>query len=361
MEKNNQIIETIDSIFNDENFLLSALDDKKIFDINNLYQVLTMVLDYCIATRDTKTNLTIKEVKDNFTKLNDHYLTKEEFDNIITNGFLTHSFCGNECQYVSEHGFDYWDKITQEEKRNLQHIRNGLKRLEYEVGKNPFLTFREEDNLPEIVDKEVFMTFPGTKTIHYSKHAPERFYYGPVGRSCLENFPMIVGESKKDYLMRILKYRIENFTFNVEQEELLEVAERVIDYYIDKNTTIAFIDIQDIIDKPIYTVFYENENADNLKKFCATIELGKFSANQVFTHFPNDASEGFYDIGNLVTLSTNIPITSLSFASFPDIYDLKQKYLKQKGINEGTPVIYETCKELKKIRKLPDKIRRLYK
>lgn len=361
MEKDNEVITTINSIFNDENFLLTAAISKKGFDNDQLCEILTIVLNYYITTRDTSQNITVEELKDNYQKLNNHHLTEQQLDNIITNGFLTHSFCGVERKYISKYGFDYWDKISESERMKLLHIRNCLKRLEYEVGKNPYLTYRESDNLPEIVEKEVFMTFPGSKTIHYSQYAPERLYLGPIGMSSFSNFPMIAGESKKDYLTRILKYKIETCTYNIDQDELLEVAKSVIDYYTQKQNCISFINIKDIINKPIYTIFYENGDDDHLKKYCKAISSNIFYAHQVFTKFPNDRAEGLLDIGNLVILSTDIPVDSLSFADFPNLYDLKQKYLKQKGISEGTLIEYETCQEIKETSDLPKQIKKLYK
>jgi len=361
MEKNSRVVGTIESVLNNEDYLLSILDSDHYFDEKHLFNVLSLTLEYYIATRDSNNNPTEEMIKTNYYRLNDQIMTKTEIDNIITHGFLTHSFNGVEKEYIAKHGFDYWNKISLEEKLKLLHVRNSLKRLEYEVGKSLFLTYRQEENEQDIVDKELFISVPGTKTIYYAKHTPERFYLGPVGRDSLENFPMVVGESKKEYLMRILKYQIELRTRNVDLDELYEVAEQVVDYYTQDSSCISFIEIEGLIDKPIYSQYYGEGDGKNLVKYCDLMCNGRFHLSNVFTKEVDDTFEKPYDMGNWVTLTSDVPKEGLSFAKFPDLYDLKQLYLLQKGVPIGTKVDYFTCKEISPNDYYPDSIKRLYK
>ena len=361
MEKNSRVVKTIESVLNDDNFLLSILDSDHYFNENHLFSVLSLTLEYYLATRDKKLNPTEDMIKTSFDQLNRRVMTKQEIDNIVNHGFLTHSFNGVEREYISKYGFDYWNKISKEEQLKLLHVRNGLRRLEYEVGKSLFLTYRQEENPQEIVDKELFISVPGTKTIYYAKHTPERFYLGPVGRDALEKFPMVVGETKKEYLMRILKYQIDNRTRNVELEELYEVAERVVDYYTRDSSCISFIEIEGLLDKPIYSQHYGEGDGNNLINYCDLMNSGRFYVANAFTKEIDDTYETLYDMGNWVTLTTDVPKKSLSFAKFPDLYDLKQLYLIQKGVPLGTKVDYLTCKEISPHDYYPDSIKRLYK
>lgn len=361
MEKNSLVVDTLDSVLNNKDYLLSILDSDYYFNEDHLFSVLSLTLNYYIATRDRMLNPTEEMIKAGYDKLNSRAMTKKEIDNIVTHGFLTHSFNGVERDYIARYGFDYWSKISKSEQLKLLHVRNGLKRLEYEVGKSLFLTYRQDANEQEIVDKELFISVPGTKTIYYAKHTPERFYLGPVGRESLENFPMVVGESKKEYLMRILKYQIDNRTRNVEVEELYEVAERVIDYYTKETSCISFIEIEGLIDKPIYSQHYGEGDGNNLVNYCDLMTNGRFHVCNAFTKEKDDTFETPYDMGNWVTLTTDVPTDNLSFANFPDLYDLKQLYLMQKGVPLGTKVDYFTCKEISPNDYYPDSIKRLYK
>lgn len=361
MEANNRVIKTIESVFNNENYLLSILDSGNYFDEEHLFNTLSLTLEYYLATRDKNTNPNEEMIRTSFDKLNRGVMTKRQIDNIVNHGFLTHSFNGIEREYIEKYGFDYWDKITRQEQLKILHIRNGLRRLEYEVGKSLFLTYRQEENKQEIVDKELFISVPGTKTIYYARHTPERLYLGPIGKDSLDNFPMIVGESKKDYLMRILKYQIDHRTRNVELYELYDVADTVLDYYTEKTACISFIDIPKMLDKPIYSQYYGEGDGNNLINYYNLMNSGRIHLCNAFTKETDDSYETPYDMGNWVTLTSDVPYDSLSFANFPDLFNLKQLYLKEKGVPVGTPVEYYTCKEISPYDYYPESIKRLYK
>ena len=51
---------------------------------------------------------------------------------------------------------------------------------------------------------------------------------------------------------------------------------------------------------------------------------GRFHVCNAFTKEKDDTFETPYDMGNWVTLTTDVPKDNLSFANFPDLYDLKQ-------------------------------------
>lgn len=361
MDKKDNVASTIETVLNNEKFLLEILSQKNYFNDDHLYEVLATTLDYYLATRDQNPNLTPNEVLFAFDKLNHGVMTNNQIETIIDNGFLTHSFNGIEQEYISRYGFDYWGKITEEERKKLLHIREGLKKLESEISKNHFQIYREEENESEIVEKELFLSVPGTKTIHYCTSAPERFYLGPVGSDSFSYFPMITGESKKDYLMRILKFRIENMTRDADQDELLEMAEKVVDYYTQKSSSIAFIPNREVIDKKVYSTYYGNGDGDNFKRFCERMKSGKYYVTHAFTIQPKDVYEEPEDIGNLVVLSSDVSKDSLTFSTFPDMYDLRQTYTKEKGIKEGVPVEYYSCKKLDTISDMETDIKRYYK
>jgi len=357
------VVEQINRKFTDSDFLMNIIDSSKKFNREHLYEILAVTLNYFLATRDNRPNLTLRDIKSAYNDLNDNFLTREQIDNIITNGYLTHSFNAIERKYIEKYGFDYLSKISQKDRDYIESIWSDLRFLEQELGKSFFVGFREDGNPLEIVNKEVFMTFPGTKTIYYAENAPERFYFGPLGLGRVifySTFPMVVGESRRDYLIRVLKWRIKYCTYNTDQEELFEVAMRVLDYYTKENGCISFIKIKEIIDKPVYTTSYGLEGKDKLKNFCESIERHRFCAKQIFTHQKKDFAE-YSGIGDLVTLSTNIPQSAIEFSAFPDTYDLCQKYLKQTGMEDGTLVDYDTCEKIESMSNYSDDIKKLYK
>ena len=360
MKTGDRVVERIDSVFNNNDFLMSAADGKSKFDDERLYRILTITLNYFLTTRDNCTRFSVGDMESCYQRLNAKFLTDEQLDNIITNGYLTHSFNAIERKYIERYGFDYITKLSSKERKELESIRADLRTLESELGRSLYLRYRQMENEPSIVEQEVFMTFPGSKSIHYAKNAPERFYLGPVGRYSFYDFPMLVGESQKDYLMRILKYRIEHHTYNVDQDELASLAERIVEYYTKKGSCISFIGISDIIDKPIYTIHYGMCGEDNLRNFCSSIFECRNKAEYIFTHKRNDCSETM-DIGNLVTLSSSIPQDSIAIAGFPNIFELKQQYLKDAGVSKGVPVRYKDCTRIDSMSDYPDAIKKYYR
>ena len=353
------VVERIDKVFNDNEFLISAAYGQKKFDEDRLYHILAITLNYFLATYDSRTEFDAASIEKEYQKINSKYLTTEEVKSLIARSFLTHSFNAVERKYIEVYGFDYWNKISDKDRSELIEIRTIFNTLEYELGKNPYVTFREKDKNIDIVTQEVYMTVPGTKTIHYAKNAPERLYFGPMGQYWYIDFPMVAGESKKEYMMRVLRYRIENCTYKADQDELLDLAEKIIEYYTKYSSSIAFINFMDMLEKPVYTISYGMYGETNIRDYYNALLESRFKVEHIFSHQRNDRPESF-EIGNLVTLAKYIP-TDLSFANFPDVYSLKQQYLKEKGIEDGVPVSYKNCVRVDSMKDYPDMIKKYYR
>ena len=361
MEKEKSVIQSIETKINEDAFLLSILDKRRNFDSNYLNEMLALTLSYYILTRDNDTSLSIDDIKENFALRNHGIMSHKDIENTIELGYLTHSFNGMEQEYIAKYGFNYFDKLPQDEQRKVLRIRLGLKKLESEIGKNIFLTYREEENEASIVENELFLTLPGTKTVHYCSTAPERFYLGPLGRDSFNYFPMVVGESKTDYVKRILTYRIENMTYKIEPQKLIDIANDVAEFYTKESPSIAFIPIKDLIDKPVYANHYGEGDGQNLKRFCELMKTRKFFPIHAFTSLPGDEYEPQEDKGNLVVLANDIVVSNLEFSKFPDLYNVRQKYLLNKGIPKGTLVDYYSCKEIEFEYDVSESVKRYYK
>lgn len=361
MDKEKSIIQSIETKLNDDDFLLSILDRHHFFNGEYLNEMLALTLEYYLLTRNGDTSVSLDEIKKEFDLRNRTVMSKEELENTIELGYLTHSFNGMEQEYIAKYGFNYLDKLPQDEQRKVLRVRLGLKKLESEIGKNIFQLYREEENERKIVDNELFLTFPGTKTVHYCSMAPERFYLGPLGRDSFSYFPMVVGESKTDYVKRILRYRVENMTYKIEPQRLIDIADNVADFYTEKSPSIAFIPIKDLLDKPVYSNHYGQGDGENLKRFYELMQTRRFYPVHVFTTLPADEYEPQEDKGNLVVLTSDIKVSNLEFSRFPDQYDIRQKYLLSKGTPKGTLVDYYSCKEIEYANEVPSNVKLYYK
>lgn len=205
------------------------------------------------------------------------------------------------------------------------------------------------------------MTFPGAKTIHYSIFTPERLYQGPINSYLFKDFPIVIGETKKDYLMRIIKYRMKNSTNKrISDEEILILADIILDYYSKNNPCIAFIDINNIKNIPTYEEMYNYRRSDAFYEFYNAMLLNEYELKYVFLTELCDQIEMF-NRGNYVTLSSFINKESISLVDFPDWYNLRQAFLKRVGIPDGTLVSYSDCSKLNSLDEISDDIKVLYR
>ena len=90
MEKDLSVIKTIDTKINNDDYLLSILDEHHSFNDPYLREMLALTLNYYILTRDNNPNLTLDEIKTGFDARNHGIMTPQELENVIELGYLTH-------------------------------------------------------------------------------------------------------------------------------------------------------------------------------------------------------------------------------------------------------------------------------
>lgn len=298
---------------------------------------LSTLLKYCIVTRNTPSHLTCQQMKAFNEEIKQRVPTAIEIDNILTNGYLSHSFY-DEQNFISQYGFAYEDKVSDEAIKKRDEIYEYFGQLEKRVSKSPFFSARE-CLTPEVVDQEKFFTILGNKTIYYSSYAPERLYIGPINKDHFHLLPIVVGESKKDYLLRSLKREMDSR--HCYKNKTLEIAKYVIDYYSKYPTYVAFIPIQDALATDFNTCHF-NGASNVLQKYYNEMIDGKYAIGDMLSREYEDEPE-FLDVGNLVTLEDNIKNIPLNIVRFSDWYDIRQEYLKKMNYADGTLVTFENC------------------
>lgn len=118
------------------------------------------------------------------------------FDNVITNGYFTHSFNG----YMLEH----YQKNGIGSKLDDTDLIESFNVLEKYIGISDYAT-RYAKTIPEF-----YITSPGNNSIYYAlTQSPERLWHGPLSQK-YDDYPVlpIVGETKSQYAMRIVKDKI---------------------------------------------------------------------------------------------------------------------------------------------------------
>lgn len=346
------VLKTINSYFLNEEFILNELLNYPYFSHNAFDQMMNQILCYYLSTRDTKKYKSIGEIEYLLNQIEYEDVTDEMIHNLIDLGYVTHSFPGSLTPFIKKYGFNYNNKISSSKRDYLENMKKSLQLLET-VQKCQYIFERERKSKLDI-SSEVFISVPGTKTIYYSENVPERFYEGPIKSENYSNFPMIVGESKTDYLLRILNYNIikSHKKINITQKELREVID-----FFSSPSNIAFIKYAPLLTKNVSEMIYHYSEENSLANFRDFIIKKRPDLYNCFTTEMEDDSE-IFEIGNLVVKNTDIGIEDFEITSFPDIYHLKQQYALQKGKQEGSMIEFYNCEYAQD---LDENIIRLYK
>lgn len=339
MKEDQRLINNLNKIFSSKKFMQSLMQDENDFS-PRIFGKMGIVLDYYISTRDNNINYTYKQIEEKFDELDFESLK----DNIITNGFMTHSFNGYKKDMIAKNGLDYMKSISEQEKEKIQERRSSLNELESILGKSRFVTGVEENEKSNYANS-VYICSPGAKTFYYAcKRSPERLYEGPLKDS--DNEPIIVGENKTSYLLRILEKKIkaQYSEENVDQiNHAMKIAEKVIEDYATSSPAFAMLKIDNIKGAPASLAKYEENNAQQLEKWIND-SIG-YEVKQFFSQNPNDHLE-HNNLGDIVTHTEFVPSSAISIIECMDEFEMQQIFAKSKGLKVGDFIDYTQEKKL---------------
>ena len=264
MEKTDDVVAILGKILNDKTFLASMMKEDKFYSSREMEDRLGTIIKYYIATRDSHIGYTYEEIASKYGEIAYSNLEPgtELYRNTVTHGFLTHSFNGYKKDRIMQYGLNYMENIKDEETMaEIQGVRGMLQKLESLLEKSEYVHEKHLAN-------EVFLTAPGTKTAYYAcKNAPERLYLGPLNG--YEDEPMVVGETKQTYMLRVLTKKIQQKypdTNSHEYMESLKLAKDVTEYFCSKPPAVAFLSTEKIKDIPVSSNIYKPEDAVSLEK-----------------------------------------------------------------------------------------------
>lgn len=264
------------------------------------------------------------------------------FDNVITNGYFTHSFNG----YMLEH----YQKNGIGAKLNDLDLINNFKILEKYIGISDYAV-RYAKSIPEF-----YITSPGNNSVFYAlTQSPERLWNGPLSQRDDENPVLpIVGETKSQYAMRIVKDKIIKRKLNLEEaEQVLKAAKIVIDKLCTTNPVIAFIPVKLLLNSYVMKsgIFYKNLGSIDemdyvrqkgiiLSEYLQRQNYYDENIKQVDSTFFCKNFGGDWDrseLDDISVLGTIIPFDKVQIIEFEDSFSVCQKILKDWGIKEGMP------------------------
>lgn len=330
-------IKIVDKLFSSPTFM-EELSKACYNDYDLIVQNMGQVLGYYLATRST-TPMTFEQIHKeiltyNYTVKNQgkNETTQEALRrNLIDEGYLSHSFNGYNFKKTKKFGLGS-DKVYDQE------LAKDIDALERYIGRSEYMEHQNGSS------NEIYLTSPGSKTIHYaSSLSPERLLLGPLNQSRKDALPIIVGESKKDYMLRVVRDKINKHYTVQEQEEIMKVADRVLSKLCTKKPVAAFV--------PIYDKFYHQYfGEDQIHAAHATLEYGmgriddtiKGITNPIEFITTNTDLIETNNMGNLVVGGVVFPPKFLTFLELPDKFDIMQHMAKAQGLKKGDKMDYFT-------------------
>ncbi|MBR3613832.1 MAG: HD domain-containing protein [Clostridia bacterium] len=347
MNRTENLAETLNKVFGNKKFILSLMNGLKTYTSEVIEKRLSKVLCYYIATKDSRTNYSYQEIELRSKEIYSEFRDTASYKHIIENGVLTHAFNGSKRHRLEKYGFNYMNLMPGKEKRQVEEMRKKLEFLEGVLGKSTYaISSGYNAKLPEGAHA-VFVSSPGTKTIHYTlKKSPERFYLGPAKQSSQEGMaePIVVGETKKTYIMRVLKNKIDKKISDkksIQYIKAIEAAKALTEYYCSNRPAFVLLSMEKLKNVNIgYKEFHEGNTyvLNELIKW----NMPRIRLDGFFTDKAGDADET-NNFENLVIASNEIPNEAIiGIVEMMDEFEMKQLFARKKGLKIGD-LMYENC------------------
>ena len=307
--------------------------------VRHFNDLLGDVLKYYISTRDTKVR-TYQEIKDLLYKIEEKGTIKnikknetiaEALErNIITEGFVTHSTNGYNKKKIKKYGLG--DKRIYD-----SQLSKDLAFLEEKVEKSKYLTNQTNYH------SEIYYTSPGANSFHYATSlAPERLFLGPLKQDKNTALPIIIGETKEEYMMRVAKKKLSDLPTKKEQKETLKVYERVIHKLCSKSPVIELIPIQNKkIELNASNAWTISENPPLLREWIQKM------ANKDMRFFADyQGGSDPSNMGNLVSIGVKVPPSCLEVIDVPDGFEILQNIAIARGLKQGDAIDFFTGEQV---------------
>jgi len=327
MKSIKKLATTLNKIFQDKTFIEEMI--KNCDNLENMQHIMGEILAYYISTRDTKTysykellKLIKQEPKPKNMKRNEK-VQDALVRNIIDEGVVTHSFNGFNLPMIKKNGLG-------SDKNYDRVIGTELEKLEKALGTSEFLKNQSRDS------SEIYYTSPGSNSIYYAmQQSPERLFHEPLNQG--ENpLPVLVGEKKEDYYLRVAIDKInKNFRLE-EQPAIIENARKVITKLCSKRPQIALIPINSKKYVLNASNAFAHRTAMPLRDYLELQAKGDMFIWAIGTFFAH-SSGGKHpsNCSDLVSTKVNVPASELEFISIPDSFEMLQIMAKLKGLQPG--------------------------
>ena len=337
---------------------------------DDVYKCMGNVLSFLIATKSSKVkytpqaeslaesfenakgellinnNLTKdqKQIYDKLSKIKPNELSK----NILENGFVTHSFNGYNLNVILKNGLGNNNNLDPQIERSFDM-------LESYLGASRFQDAQTNSS------DEIYYTAPGAKTFNYAcSFSPERLYLGILSQERDKAIPITLGETKSQYMSKVLDSKLSKLDLSVEQiQTLRDAGNFLINCFCTKPPQVALIPINSKhydLEAHSSSLKYDNGWTEPLSKVVKEDNIGTFDQSNPLSFFTTETFG--LDTNNLDDLvSHNQIVPAKDIVCFPtlDRFDILQKIALAKGASLGETIDYFSGEIVQKEVKSADK------
>lgn len=322
-----KIAKTLNKIFTDKTFMEDM--SKNCRSIADMQSVMGYILTYYISTRDTKTYSYEKLVSILFQPKEPKNMKRKEsaqealVRNIIDEGCVTHSLNGFNLSKIKKNGLGSdknYDSVLGKE----------LAKLEKDLGTSEYIKMQKN------IASEIYYTSPGANSIYYAmQQSPERLFHGPLNQG-KNPLPVLVGEKKEDYYLRVAIDKINRNYRLEEQQPIIDNARKVITKLCSQRPQITLIPItfkNHTLNSSLTVLDWGQRSLKEYLKFQANGNMASWATNTFFSHCLGGVDSS--NCANLVSTGVKVPASKLGFVSIPDSFEMLQIKARQKGLQPG--------------------------
>ena len=322
-----KLAKTLNKIFTDKAFMEDM--SKNCRSVWQMQSDMGQILTYYISTRDTKTysyeelcglahqNIEPKNIK------RKESVQEALVRNIIDEGVVTHSFNGFHLARIKKNGLGSdknYDSVLGAE----------LAKLEKDLGTSEYVAQQTNGA------SEIYYTSPGANSIYYAmQQSPERLFHGPLNQG-KNPLPVLVGEKKEDYYLRVAIDKINRNYRLEEQQPIIDNARKVITKLCSQRPQIALIPITSkkyILNANLAVMHGETKTLREYLDYQAGGDMAWWATRTFFSDCLGGAHSS--NCSNLVSTGVKVPASELGFVSVPDSFEMLQIMARQKGLQPG--------------------------
>ena len=311
----------IQKAFNSNSLILKMLQD--IDSTEQLNYWMSIIFSYYLCSFDKKNNYTLDELMDKNNKLMESaYKTGKS---IIEQRYYFQAFNGCYEETFKKNGLDDISNLDFK-------VKEAFELLEKELGRTRYgpLGGESNDQFCSFITPDPYMV------IRYAlSYSPERLWFGPLDSGFIDKRPPIkIGESKTDYMMRIIESKIQGRNIE-ERNKILEAGKVVCEEFGSKRPRIAIIPEDGIKD---FFANYGGIRTEYDKKIEELAQEENYSWTYDLKSGANFGAENGIAVFGKITGDKFLTIT------IPDAFELIQMFAIERGAKLGDLVDSKTGK-----------------